>query len=90
MKQLPKQVWFRIGDIARWLDETTPTLRWWEQEFGGLLGRVERSKSGQRIYSRHNAVKFAVIQELLRVELYTIEGAKRQLRLAAERERQTG
>lgn len=91
MKQLPNSKhWFRIGEIARWLDLEPHVLRYWETEFKGHLGRVERARSDQRLYSRRNAVVFAVIKELLYVELYTIAGAKRQLRLAAERERQAG
>lgn len=79
--------YFRIGEIARWLDEEAHVLRFWEEQFGRLLtGDVARSRRGQRNYTRAQAISFAAIQELLRVELYTIEGAKRRLRLARERE----
>ncbi len=80
---------YRIGEIANWLQLELHVLRYWEEEFVLWL-RVERSSKGQRIYNRRQAIILATIKELLYVELYTIEGAKRQLRLAAERERRTG
>lgn len=88
MNELPSnQLFFRIGDVARWLDVATHTVRFWEEEFGShYLGHLERSKRGQRVYSRRNVTTFGIIKDLLYVELYTIEGAKRQLRLARERE----
>lgn len=75
---------FRVGDVVRLLDETPATLRFWEHEFGNWL-RPLRSKSGQRVYTAHCLDNLRTVQRLLRVELYTIEGAKRQLRLAAAR-----
>lgn len=73
---------WRIGDVARMLNEDTAVVRYWEQEFGAWL-RPLRSKSGQRIYTVRCLETLREVHRLLRVELYTIEGAKRQLRLAA-------
>jgi DNA-binding transcriptional MerR regulator len=64
-------------------------LRYWETEFSQWL-RLERSQRGRRIYTRRQALTVGVIRELLYTELYTVAGAKRQLRLAAEREKQAG
>lgn len=89
MNQLPEKPWHRIGEVARWLGVDPHVLRYWETEFKSEIGRLERARSGQRIYSRRNCVTLAVIKELLYVELYTIAGAKRQLRLAAERARES-
>ena len=79
----------RIGDVARLIKETTVTVRWWQEEFCVFL-RVDRSGSAQRVYSSRALETLREIQRLLRVELYTIAGAKRQLRLAAERQKGTG
>jgi len=72
----------RVGDVARMLNEPTHVLRYWEDEFAKWLP-IERHR-GQRLYSPRMLENLREIQRLLRVELYTIEGAKRQLRLAAE------
>jgi DNA-binding transcriptional MerR regulator len=79
---------YRIGDVARLLNETPVTLRWWEVEFAQWL-KLEHSKSGQRVYTSQTFSTMAEIQRLLRVELYTAAGAKRQLRLASERAKET-
>lgn len=76
---LPGKSYFRIGEVTELLGENDHTLRFWEQEF---RVRVERSKCGQRIYSRKTVELLIRIRRLLRVELYTIAGAKRRLRTA--------
>lgn len=77
----------RIGDVAESLSETANSIIWWSREFG-----IEpvRTDNGYRWYSAEQVAFLREIQSLLRTELFTIEGAKRQLRLAAERERQAG
>lgn len=77
---LPNKSHVRIGDLARWLDVDTHVIRFWQDEFKAFT-RVFRSRSGQRWYSREQCELFREIQRLLHTELYTIEGAKRQLRL---------
>ncbi len=81
--------WIRIGDLARELDEPAHVLRWWEHEFA-QRGQVRRSTGGQRSYPPETAALFREVHRLLRVELFTTEGAKRQLRLAREREQAAG
>lgn len=75
---------FRIGEIAAWLDLETHVLRYWETEFLQFV-RTDRSPKGQRVYSRKAATHLAIIKELLYTELYTIAGARRQLRLRIAR-----
>lgn len=82
---------YRIGEVAKWLGVATHAVRYWADEFAHFLpARVGRSRSSHRVFTRKQALMLGVIRELLYVELYTIAGAKRQLRLAAERERQAG
>lgn len=81
--ELPKRLWFRIGDIAKWLDVPAHVIRYWESEFTDALRPLERTKSGCRLYSRRHAAVFGAIKALLYTELYTIAGARRQLRLVA-------
>lgn len=82
------QPWIRIGDLARELDVTHRTLHWWESEFANR-GQVRRMAGGTRLYTPEVAALFREVWRLLRVELYTTAGAKRQLRLAAERQKTT-
>jgi DNA-binding transcriptional MerR regulator len=70
----------RSGDLARLLGEERHVVHYWEKAFGI---RSRRSIGNQRYYMPGDVARFKEIRRLLRVELYTIEGAKRQLRLAA-------
>ena len=83
------QPWIRIGDLARELDEPAHVLRWWEHEFA-QRGQVRRMVGGWRCYPPETANLFREVHRLLRVEMFTTEGAKRQLRLAREREQAAG
>lgn len=80
--------WWRIADAARMVGVAEHVLRYWCDEFKGYI-RTPRSKSNQRWFTLDDVDKFKRVRELLYVELYTIAGAKRQLRLAAEREKNT-
>lgn len=75
---LPRD-WYRIGDVARLVNEEPHVLRFWQDEFPVFL-RTPRSSAGQRWYSRKELNRFKLLKFLLRTELYTIEGARRQLK----------
>jgi DNA-binding transcriptional MerR regulator len=83
--------YYTITQVASWLGVHAYALHHWENEFREFLHPLEPRRKGQRrIYTRRQAVLLGAIRELLYTELYTIAGAKRQLRLAAERERAAG
>lgn len=67
---------YRIGAVAKLLGEPTHVIRFWQKQFGV---RDERSKKRQRVFSEATVCKLLLIQALLRVELYTISGAKLRL-----------
>lgn len=82
---LPLRACYRIGEVARWAGVSPHVIRFWCVEFAHWVHPATSAK-GQRVFSRNGALVIGVIRELLYTELYTIEGAKRQLRLARERE----
>ncbi len=69
----------RIAAVAALLGIEPHVLRYWEDEFRFYL-RIERSKRGQRVYTAEQVERLREVHRLLKVELYTHEGAKRQLR----------
>lgn len=75
---LPPKKYFRIGEVARLLGVPAHVLRYWETEFRAV--RPMKSPSGQRIYSRRDVERLALIKRLLREERYTLEGARRALK----------
>lgn len=77
--QIPDKTYFKIGEVAKLLDLQPYVLRYWETEFDAL--KPEKTKSGQRAYRRVDIELLVLIKTLLYDEMYTIAGARRQLKL---------
>lgn len=67
-----------IGDVAKFLDVPAHTLRFWEKEFGFYLVPV-RTIGRQRRYDDQDIDRLTRLKHLLKVEGYSIAGAKRIL-----------
>jgi DNA-binding transcriptional MerR regulator len=76
--QLPDKLYFRIGEVAEIVGVEPHVLRYWETEFRSI--RPEKSRKGQRVYSRRDVETLLKVKELLYGHRYTIAGAKRKLR----------
>jgi DNA-binding transcriptional MerR regulator len=76
--QLPDKLYFRIGEVASIVGVEPHVLRYWETEFRSV--RPEKSRKGQRVYSRRDVDTLLKVKDLLYGHLYTIAGAKRKLR----------
>jgi DNA-binding transcriptional MerR regulator len=70
--------WFRIGEAAKLVGVAPHVLRFWGDSFPKL--RPAKSRKGQRVYSRRDVELLVRIRQLLYVEGYTIEGARKRLR----------
>ena len=77
-RQLPDKLYFRIGEVAEIVGVEPHVLRYWETEFRSI--RPEKSRKGQRVYSRRDVDTLLKVKELLYGHRYTIAGAKRKLR----------
>ena len=75
--QLPDKQYYRIGEVAAYLEVNTSVLRFWESEFPQL--NPGKSRSGQRLYTRSDLELALEIRRLLYQEKMTIPGARRQL-----------
>lgn len=73
--EIPRRYW-TIGQVAEQLNVAPSLLRFWQTEFGFY---VRRDKNGDRQFTAAEFDKVREIYRLLKVELYTIAGAKRQL-----------
>lgn len=73
------KMWYRIGEAADLVGEEPHVLRYWETEFRAL--RPQKSSKGQRVYSRRDIETALKIKSLLREQRFSIEGAKKRLRL---------
>jgi DNA-binding transcriptional MerR regulator len=72
------KLYYRIGEVAGIVGVEPHVLRYWETEFRSI--RPQKSRKGQRIYSRRDVEKLMRVKDLLYVQGFTIAGARRRLR----------
>jgi DNA-binding transcriptional MerR regulator len=77
-RQPPVKLYYRIGEVAEIVGVETHVLRYWETEFRSI--RPQKSRKGQRIYSRRDVDKLLRVKELLYTQGFTIAGARKRLR----------
>ena len=75
--KIPDKLIFRIGDVSKILGVEPHVLRYWELEFPNL--KPPKNPNGYRNYSKQDVENFAVIQHLLYLERYSIEGARNKI-----------
>ena len=69
---------FTIQEVSQMLSITKPTLRFWEREFKNFLEPL-RTPGNQRRYDEEAIENIKRINHLVKVEGFTIEGAKKKL-----------
>ena len=77
--QIPDKMYFRVGEVSRLVGVKPYVLRFWETEFSALSPK----KSGRehRLYRRKDVELFLEIKHLLYEKRFTIEGARKSLKL---------
>lgn len=68
---------YSIGEVGERLDLESHVLRYWESEFDLL--DPQKDAAGRRVYAEADIRAVERIQHLLKVEKYTIAGARRVL-----------
>ena len=72
------KLYYRIGEVSEIVGVEPHVLRYWETEFRTI--RPQKSRKGQRIYSRRDVDKLLRVKDLLYNQGYTIAGARKRLR----------
>jgi len=72
-----EKLYYPISEVARMLQVTPPTLRYWEDEFGL---RPHKTEKGSRRYSEKDIETLRSIHYLVKVRGFTLTGAKQQLK----------
>ncbi len=72
-----KKLYYAIGEVSDMTGLEAHVLRYWETEFEQLKPR--KNRAGRRIYTVEDIAVVERIQHLLRLEKYTIEGARQVL-----------
>lgn len=73
-----KKNWLTIGEVSGLVEVPIHTIRYWEDEFNGYL-QPERTNGRQRRYNERSVQKILEIKSLLKVEKYSIAGARQVL-----------
>jgi DNA-binding transcriptional MerR regulator len=74
---IPERTFFRIGDVAKIVGVKPYVIRFWETEFPFVA--PDKASSGQRVYRRPQIEALVLVKQLLHVERYSIEGARKKL-----------
>ena len=75
---LPVKLYYRIGEVSEIVGVEPHVLRYWETEFRSI--RPQKSRKGQRIYSRRDVDRLLKVKDLLYSHGFTIAGARKRLR----------
>ena len=73
-----EKIYYKIGEVSKILNIKPSVLRFWESEFSLT---TPKTRSNQRIYKKKDIQHFLEIKKLLYQERFTIEGAKKRLRV---------
>ena len=77
IQQLSK-LYYSIGELSTLFDVNASLLRFWEKEFQFVISK--KNAKGNRLYSIKEIEKINRIYILVKIEGYTIEGAKKALK----------
>ena len=78
IQQLSK-LYYSIGEVSKLLSVNSSLLRFWEKEF--QLEVSKKNKKGNRLFTVKEIEKINKIYHFVKVEGYTLEGAKKALKL---------
>ncbi len=74
---IPKKLFYKIGEVGRITHLEPYVLRYWETEFPFL--KPKKGRSGQRLYQQKDVEIILEIKRLLYDEKFTIEGVRKKL-----------
>lgn len=75
---LPKKLYYSIGEVARAFDVNTSLIRFWEGEFDIL--KPKKNAKGNRKFTPEDIKNLELIYYLVKDRGFTLEGAKQQLK----------
>jgi len=83
--QLTK-LYYSIGEVAELFGVSRSLIRFWESEFDIL--KPKKNRKGDRKFTVKDIENLEIIYNLVKVKGYTLEGAKRNIRLQKSEQKQ--
>jgi DNA-binding transcriptional MerR regulator len=74
---MKKKYYYTIGEVCNLLELKPYVLRYWETEFPQLKPR--KTSGGNRKYTQKDIDLLSEIRDMLHLQKYTIEGARKKL-----------
>lgn len=78
-----KKLYYTIGEVADMFEVNASLIRFWEKEFSII--QPKKNKKGNRLFTPKDIENFNKIYDLVKVKGFTLEGAKRELKLKKTR-----
>jgi len=75
---LPKKMYYGIGEVAEAFDVNTSLIRFWEKEFDIL--KPKKNAKGNRKFTQEDIKNLELIYHLVKERGFTLEGAKIRLK----------
>lgn len=72
-----KKLYYSISEVSEMTGLDAHVLRYWETEFESL--RPRKNRAGHRTYTESDIETVRFLQQLLRDEKYTLDGARQRL-----------
>jgi DNA-binding transcriptional MerR regulator len=72
------KIYYSIGEVAASFQVNTSLIRFWEKEFDVL--KPKKNKKGNRLFTEADMRNLHTIYNLVKVQGYTLQGAKEALK----------
>ena len=72
------KLYYTIGEVAEMFHVNTSLIRFWEKEFAII--QPKKNKKGNRLFTPKDVENFNKIYHLVKVNGYTLDGAKKALK----------
>jgi len=73
-----EKIYYSIGEVSKMMNVSTPTIRYWENEFEAL--KPFKNKKGNRLFSPKDIETVRFIHYLVKTRGLTIKGAKKKIK----------
>lgn len=73
-----QKLYYSMGDVSEMFEVNASLIRFWEKEFSII--KPKKNKKGNRLFTQKDIKNFDIIYRLVKIEGYTLEGAKQQLK----------
>lgn len=75
---MENKVYYSISEVAEMFNVNQSLIRFWEKEFCAYI-KPKRNKRGVRFFTKKDIESISIIYDLVKVQKYTLEGAKKEL-----------